>query len=81
MHLKPAEYVIHVFGSITKAAKAIGLHKTSVHKWKRSKEKRGCDGLIPTAAQQKILSIATEMGLDITPNDLILGREVDEKTA
>lgn len=78
MFLKPAEYIIHVFGGITAAANAIGLDKSSVHKWKRPKENKGCDGLIPTHAQQKIIAIAKEKGLDITPNDLILGREVDE---
>lgn len=79
MKLKPAEYVIMAFGGVTACARAIGMNKSSVHKWKKSKENRGCDGMIPTANQVKVLEAAKLLGIDVTPTDLVLGREVAEE--
>lgn len=79
VHLSPAEYVIHVFMGVRKAARAIGLSATSVSKWKKPKGKdRGCDGRVPGNSHLKILEVATKDGLDITPADLIYGRSVEK---
>jgi len=76
MFLSPALYVIHVFGGVRKTARAIGRGPSSVSKWKLPREKDGCEGNIPSAAQRKILKVAEEQSLDITPHDLLYGRNV-----
>lgn len=63
----PAAWVIHVFGGVRAAGRAIGRDKASVCIWQRS-------GLVPTSSLRKILEIARKRGLDITAEDLILGR-------
>lgn len=69
--LRPAEYVIHVFGGIAKTARATQYGADAVLKWKYR------SGTVPTNAQRPILRAARSMGLDITANDLMEGREVD----
>jgi len=78
--LSPAEYVIRVFGGVRKTARAVGRSPASVSKWRAKKKNNGSGGRIPTAAAERILSIAKETGLDITPFDLLCGRKVDRKT-
>ena len=72
MKLSPAEYVIHVFGGVRATARAIGVTPTSISKWTRREE-----GTVPTSKMKKIIKKAELLGLDITPDDLVLGREVD----
>lgn len=76
--LNPAEYVIKTFGGVRATARAIGRDKSSVSVWRASKAKKGTGGLIPHKAQALILKVAREKNLDITPEDLILGRLADE---
>lgn len=76
MHLRPAEYVIRVFKGVRATARAIGRNPSSVSKWQKERENRGTSGQIPHAVQRTILEQARERGLDITAEDLILGREV-----
>ncbi len=79
MHLTPAAYVIRTFGGVRKTARIIGRDPSSVSMWNKSREDRGTDGNIPSLAQHKILEEAKALGLDITPDDLILGREVNDE--
>lgn len=76
MKLNPAEYIIHIFGGLLKTARIIGRDHASVARWKTSIERGGTGGIIPSKAQQTIIKIAAEMGLDITASDLIFGRVV-----
>lgn len=69
--LTPAQYVIRTFGSIHKVATAIGKTPGAVWRWKSKGSKA-----IPGPSQQLILQAAKKLNLDITPNDLIYGREV-----
>lgn len=78
MHLKPAEYVIQLFGGVNRTARAIGRDPSSVSKWRKSAESRGCDGNVPRGVRHKILSVATDLGLDITSKDLDFGRDLPE---
>jgi hypothetical protein len=63
----PAQYVIEAFQGVRATARAIGRSPSSVSKWQ-------IKGQIPRPAQKRILEVAQERGLDITPGDLILGR-------
>ena len=78
MHLTPAEYVVHVFGGVRKAGRALGRSGGAVSNWNKSQKNGGCGGLIPTRMQSIVLQIAKIQGLDITTEDLISGREVSE---
>lgn len=78
MKLKPAEYVAHVLGGAPNAARALGLHETQYYRWLWPKSKRGTDGRIPSSFQIKIIELAKRYNLDITCEDIILGREVKE---
>lgn len=76
--LSPAEYVIKTFGGVRATARAIGRDKSSVSVWRASKDKKGTGGLIPHKAQALILKVAREKNLDITAEDLIVGRISNE---
>jgi hypothetical protein len=68
--MSPAEWVVKQFGSLRKTASAIGRDFSAVAQWKRK-------GTIPAPAQQIILVKAKELGLDILPADLVVGRRVE----
>jgi len=74
MSLSPAEYVIQVFGGVRATARAIGRSPSSISKWQKPRSQGGSDGCVPNAAQRIILEQAKKQGLDITPGDLIYGR-------
>lgn len=78
MHLTPAEYVIRVFKGVRATARVLGRSPSSVSKWTKTKENRGTNGQIPRKAMWELMAKAREMGIDLNPNDLILGREVKE---
>lgn len=78
MHLNPAEYVVYVFKGVRKAGLALGRSAAAVSKWNKSKKNKGSGGRIPSVAQLSILKVAKKRGLDITPEDLVIGREVKE---
>lgn len=68
MHMNPAEYVIFVFKGVRAASRAIGRSRSAISNWRKR-------GLVPAKAQYQVLVAAKAKGLDITPNDLVLGRE------
>lgn len=74
MQLSPANYIIHIFGGVRPAGRAIGRDASAICQWRKK-------GRIPSKAQQEILEIAKRYVLDITPDDLISGRvvSVEEK--
>lgn len=78
MHLSPAEYVIRCFKGVRATARVLDRSPSSVSKWTRPKDERGTGGYIPSRAAREILAKAKELSLDITPADLLFGREVSE---
>ena len=73
MRLSPAEYVIRTIGGVRKTARAIGRQPSTVSAWRNEK---GTRGEIPRSVQKSILIYARSEGLDITAEDLIVGRLV-----
>ena len=71
MELSPGKYVIFFFQGVRKAARILGRDPSAISKW----GKRGC---VPFTAQVEILTQAKSQGWDITGEDLILGRRIDE---
>lgn len=75
-HLSPAEYVIRIFGGVRKTARAIGVSPTAVVGWRAIGRRKEQLGRVPSKSQRRILERARELGLDLTAEDLIMGREV-----
>jgi len=73
-YMRPADYVIELFGGVRATARAIGRDHSSVQAWKKPRSKKGTDGQVPRKAQVLILNLAKERELDITASDLLLGR-------
>lgn len=71
MQMTPAQYVIYVFKGVRATARAVGRTPSSVSKWQK--------GRIPSGAHRKILDVARERGLDLTPDDLVYGRTVQQQ--
>lgn len=71
MKLTPAEYVIFKFGGVIRTAEALGRDKSAISRWLH---KPG--GLIPNQMQATVLKRARELKIDITAEDLIVGRNV-----
>ncbi len=65
-----AERVSAKFGGPLELSRAIGYTYAAVCKWNYRKEKGGCNGLIPTRAMDRILSVARMFGVLLTADDL-----------
>lgn len=74
MNTTPASLVIEVFGGVRKAARALGVMPSTVCRWRLPREKGGTGGTVPSSAARKILRLAKERGLDLTAEDLLVGR-------
>lgn len=66
--LSPAQCVVKAFGSIYAIAKKVGIDRGNTSKWVRR-------GLVPTHLQKPILLKARQDGLELTAEELILGRD------
>ena len=64
----PYELCIAEFGGVRELARQVGRDAGSVSKWKKH-------GTIPTGIQKKVLEKAWELNLNITPYEIIFGRE------
>jgi hypothetical protein len=77
MRLSPAEWVIRQFGGVSLLARAIGRTPQAVSKWRASRWSQGTDGRIPGGLHEKILREAKRLELDVTVEDLVLGRDMN----
>lgn len=64
--MTPYETVIDRFDSVGRLAAALGVGHTTVLKWKRR-------GLIPSHQIQRIYTVASEMEIEISLEDLVFG--------
>lgn len=74
--MSPAQYVVFAFGGVRRAARAIGRSPCQLSKWPKPEEVKGCGGRIPAKAQRTVLEVAKKLGIDISAEDLIMGRTV-----
>ena len=83
MHLNPVAYAVRTFGGTCGLARAIGVERWVVAKWKQPAGVwRYGEGDLPSGeVQRKILQAAREKNLDLTAEDLINGREIAEQPA
>ncbi len=72
----PAEYVIRIFKGVRATARMLDKSPSTICKWQKYRNKSGAIGQVPTSVHRQILEIAKKSGLDITPEDLVYGREM-----
>ena len=65
----PYEVLISEFGGVRALARAIDRNPGAVNKWRKR------DGAIPSSIQRKVLETAWAMGIKITADDIIFGRD------
>lgn len=69
--MEPASTIVSKFGGPSKLASIVGVHRTRVSNWTRSKEAGGSGGRIPQAHHRAILTASRDLGLNITAEDLL----------
>jgi len=78
MKVSPAQHVVNQFRGIRRTARKLNLSHTAVWLWIQPREKGGSGGLIPNRMQGKIMDIAVAEERDITYQDLVDGREIED---
>ena len=76
MHVSPAQHVITQFKGVRAAARALGRTPGTISNWRRPVSKKGNGGEIPSGIMRKIMEVAHLKKLDITPHDLVFGRNI-----
>jgi transposase-like protein len=69
----PADIVISRFGGVRPLARLLGKDPSTIHRWRQPAERGGLDGRVPSAAQVRLLDLARERGIELSPADLVLG--------
>lgn len=75
MRLTPVDCAVRAFGGVRPLATAIRQYPGSVCQWRTRQTKRRAAGDLPTVVQRRVLEVARERGLQLSAEDLILGRE------
>lgn len=82
-HLTPVELCIVRFKTLNEFAQAIGAAKSNVCRWQVGttvgNRRTGSAGMIPAKYLKITLVKAKELGLDISAEDLILGKTICER--
>lgn len=75
-YLTPAKLVILLFGGVRPLARLLGRAPSSVTKWQKIE-----DGGVPRKCHLRILEIAKQKGITLTPDDLVFGRTLSKTEA
>lgn len=70
VHLSPGEYAIKVFGGVRAMARAAQVVPSTAARWRKHPDR------MHQRAQRNLIEAAVRAGLDLTPADLVLGRDV-----
>ena len=73
IYLSPSKLVILLFGGVRPLARLLDKAQSSVSKWQTTE-----DGGIPRKCHVKILTIAKQRGITLTPEDLVFGRHIQK---
>lgn len=71
--ITPGELIASIFRP-TDLTRALGVSRTSVWRWSQPAPV-GTGGLVPSRYHAKLLAFATQAGVRLTAEDLVLGRE------
>lgn len=69
----PADIVISRFGGVRPLARLLNKDPSTIHRWKQPADRGGLDGRVPSAVQVRLLELAREHNVELTPADLVLG--------
>ena len=79
--MEPAASIIHRLGGPTNVARALGLHRTRVSAWQRSREQGGTGGQIPHWHHEALLRLAVKLKVQLAPREFVLARRPRQRTA
>lgn len=65
-----AQRIFDKCGGVPRLAAAMGKDPSALYRWNHTKEKGGCDGLIPSSSMQDVLDAAEIIGVKLTAKDL-----------
>lgn len=63
--MEPAQTIIKKFGGPSAVAEILGIHRTRVSSWQRSRASGGTDGRIPQGHIQPLLAAAEKRGIPL----------------
>lgn len=72
-YLTPAQYLIHTFLGLRRAARAVGIDPSNLCRWAQRPE-----GYIPAQVQLKVIKAAKERGVELTSDDIIYGKMIED---
>jgi hypothetical protein len=67
--MEPAQTIIKKFGGPSALADLLGIHRTRVSAWQRSRDSDGTDGRIPQKHHDRLMKLAGEQGFVLRPAD------------
>jgi amino-acid N-acetyltransferase len=70
-----AENIIRKFGGAASLAAKLGLAPSSVHRWTYPQSKGGTGGRVPSSQQVRLLELARQDGVDISPDDFFASQD------
>ncbi|RUM95169.1 hypothetical protein EET67_24785 [Pseudaminobacter arsenicus] len=69
MSCEPAASIIRKFNGLKAVAEITGISSHSVMRWRYPRSKRGTGGVIPHRHADRLLAVAREKGIDLSPAD------------
>jgi hypothetical protein len=69
--MEPAQTIIRKLGGPSAVASLLGIHRTRVSSWQRSRESGGTGGRIPQNHITTLLAHAREVGVDLSAGDFL----------
>ena len=76
--MNPAKRIIEKFGGHRVVAGILGLSVVSVYRFTYPKEKGGTGGLVPSEHVQTLLTVAPDLGVDLSASDFFESPEPQE---
>ena len=70
--MEPAQTIIRKLGGPSVVARIVGIHRTRVSSWQRSRAAGGTGGHIPQRHIPTLLAFAREKKADVTAEDFLL---------
>lgn len=71
--MSPAELVIERFDGVCALARLLGKNPSTISRWKTPREDGGTGGLVPSQSQPILLALAKELGVQLSPTELLTG--------
>lgn len=69
--MEPASSIIRQLGGPNKVAEIVGVHRTRVSNWKRSRDDGGTGGMIPFKHVPALIAAAKGDGIELTADDFL----------